>query len=262
MPINTTIESLSLTAALNGPQGSDLPSSADDAIRYALSFIAFLRDGGGRPVGEICQFAGINSPGPNYIKLNGALLNRVTYANLFNWASAQGLVSESVWNSGAFGCFSVGDGATTFRIPDLRAMFTRGLDEGRGLDAGRLWGIYQDQANVSHTHSVFDPQHTHGLNDTGHIHSGSTDFAGTHQHPGGEFPGLNPLGGGTGAHARSAFETQANTGDGGNHQHAIVIQPSGTGISLISAPTNISLFAQGAADGHPRNVAYPWWIKY
>ncbi len=48
MSVNTTLSGLSQTAASNGPDGSvDPPSTVDDAIRYALSFIASLRDGKG-----------------------------------------------------------------------------------------------------------------------------------------------------------------------------------------------------------------------
>lgn len=48
MAVNTTLSGLSQTAASNGPDGaSDPPSSFDDAVKYALSFIATLRDGKG-----------------------------------------------------------------------------------------------------------------------------------------------------------------------------------------------------------------------
>lgn len=48
MSVNTTLAGLSQTASSNGPDGSvDPPSAVDDAIRYALSFIASLRDGKG-----------------------------------------------------------------------------------------------------------------------------------------------------------------------------------------------------------------------
>lgn len=46
MSINTTLAGLSQSAGANGPDGtSDAPSTLDDAIRYALSFVAQLRDG-------------------------------------------------------------------------------------------------------------------------------------------------------------------------------------------------------------------------
>lgn len=48
MAITTTLAACSTNPALNGPDGStDLPSALDDAVRYALSFIAQLRDGTG-----------------------------------------------------------------------------------------------------------------------------------------------------------------------------------------------------------------------
>ncbi|WP_208507952.1 tail fiber domain-containing protein [Variovorax paradoxus] len=52
MAINTTLASLSQNAALNGPVGAtDPPAILDDGLRYALSFIAQLRDGVGFKVG-------------------------------------------------------------------------------------------------------------------------------------------------------------------------------------------------------------------
>ncbi len=48
MSVNTTLAGLSQTASSNGPDGSvDAPSTIDDSVRYALSFIALLRDGKG-----------------------------------------------------------------------------------------------------------------------------------------------------------------------------------------------------------------------
>ena len=44
---------------------------------------------------------------------------------------------------------------------DLRGMFVRGLDNGRGLDAGRLLGSTQTSQNLAHTHSLNDPGHNH-----------------------------------------------------------------------------------------------------
>ena len=46
MSINTTLAGLSNTASGNGTDGAvDAPSTLDDSIRYALSFVAQLRDG-------------------------------------------------------------------------------------------------------------------------------------------------------------------------------------------------------------------------
>lgn len=48
--------------------------------------------------------------------------------------------------------FGLGDGATTFNLPDLRGEFLRGWDDGRGVDAGRVFGSTQLDALQGHTH--------------------------------------------------------------------------------------------------------------
>lgn len=42
--------------------------------------------------------------------------------------------------------YGIGDGVTTFNVPDLRALVIRGLDNGRGYDPGREFGSYQADA--------------------------------------------------------------------------------------------------------------------
>lgn len=39
--------------------------------------------------------------------------------------------------------YGAGDGNTTFNLPDLRGEFIRGLDNGRGIDSGRVLGSKQ-----------------------------------------------------------------------------------------------------------------------
>lgn len=45
--------------------------------------------------------------------------------------------------------FGLGDGATTFNLPDLRGEFMRGWDDGRGLDAGRSLGTMQNATEIA-----------------------------------------------------------------------------------------------------------------
>lgn len=90
MPINTTIESLSQTPALNGPDGSvDPPSSLDDQQRYHGSFIAKLRDGVGFSANAIntaigytpVQRGGYAGQGSNPIRIGwNATISKLTVA--------------------------------------------------------------------------------------------------------------------------------------------------------------------------------------
>ena len=84
--------------------------------------------------------ASANSIVPSgYLECNGALLSRTTYANLF------AVIGTT---------YGVGDGSTTFALPDLRGEFIRGFDNGRGVDSGRTIGSNQNDAFKSHTHNT------------------------------------------------------------------------------------------------------------
>jgi len=104
----------------------------------------------GIPVGALVV-ATTAAPPAGCVKANGALLSRTTYNEL--WAMVQdSAVTEAAWSAGLQGRYSVGDGTTTFRVPDLRGEFLRGLDDGRGVDSGRGIGAAQAAALESHTH--------------------------------------------------------------------------------------------------------------
>ena len=93
------------------------------------------------PAGAVLHFAMAAAPA-GWLKANGALVSRATYAALF---AAIGTV------------FGAGDGVTTFALPDLRGEFLRALDDGRGVDAARALGTAQAGAVQSHTHGYTMP---------------------------------------------------------------------------------------------------------
>jgi len=72
-----------------------------------------------------------------YLQCDGSTISRTTYADLF---AVLGI------------SYGIGDGSTTFGIPDLRGEFVRGWDDARGIDAGRVIGSFQDDAFESHSH--------------------------------------------------------------------------------------------------------------
>lgn len=88
------------------------------------------------PPSEIAWFARATAPA-GWLKCNGAAVSRTAYAALF---AAIGTA------------FGAGDGFNTFNLPDLRGEFVRGLDDGRGIDAGRVLGSWQADELKSHTH--------------------------------------------------------------------------------------------------------------
>jgi phage-related tail fiber protein len=88
--------------------------------------------------GKVAHFAVRTAPA-GWLKANGALVSRTTYSDLF---AAIGTT------------FGVGDGATTFALPDLRGEFLRAWDDGRGVDAGRVIATWQDSQNASHVHGM------------------------------------------------------------------------------------------------------------
>lgn len=74
-----------------------------------------------------------------WLKANGATVSRTTYAALFSKIGTT---------------FGTGDGSTTFNLPDLRGEFLRGWDDGRGIDASRVFGSAQLDAQQAFTGSL------------------------------------------------------------------------------------------------------------
>ena len=75
------------------------------------------------------------------IENDGSTLNRQNYRRVFD------ALGET---------YGVGDGTTTFLIPDDRGEFKRGWDNGRGVDAGRTFGSSQSDDFSSHNHGSVD----------------------------------------------------------------------------------------------------------
>ena len=92
----------------------------------------------GVPVGAV-QFVAMNTAPTGWLKANGAAISRTTYASLF---AATGTT------------FGVGDGSTTFNVPDLRGEFPRGWDDARGIDSGRAFGSAQTDSMQGHGHAI------------------------------------------------------------------------------------------------------------
>lgn len=215
------------------------------------------------PAGSIVSVIGTAAP-PGFLKANGASLSRSTYADLWAYAQACGaLVDEATFSSGRWGCFSTGDGSTTFRIPDLRGEFIRAWDDGRSIDSGRTIGSSQGSQNLSHNHGVSDPGHSHGVYDPGHSH-GVNDPGHTHRMDSNIWMNLASPGG-------SNYSTPAGSGyylnnigglASGGSGTGIWLSGSGTGISIYGAGTGVSIQTSGGSEARPRSVSLLQCIKF
>ena len=101
------------------------------------------------PAGAIMAFAGTTAPS-GWLKCEGQAISRTTYATLY---AAIG----TAWG--------VGDGSTTFNVPDLRGMFVRGTGtNATGSSSGAVGpsvGAYAADTYLNHSHAVTDPGHNH-----------------------------------------------------------------------------------------------------
>jgi len=105
--------------ATDGSSGQALTTNGSGALAFATI--------GGVPVGAVFYFAANTAP-TGFLKANGAAISRTTYAALFAITGTT---------------YGVGNGSTTFNLPDLRGEFIRGWDDARGVDASRAFGSAQ-----------------------------------------------------------------------------------------------------------------------
>ena len=123
----------------NKRSGKYLSMRNDGELRYDGKRLLDASDLLGMvPSGAVLYFAGRTAPA-GWLKANGAAVSRTAYAALF---AAIGTT------------YGAGDGRSTFNLPDLRAEFIRGWDDGRGVDVGRVFGSAQAHALQSHQHGL------------------------------------------------------------------------------------------------------------
>ena len=129
-------------------QAQNLADVPDKALgRTNLGVMSAIETKQRTPAGAVLDFAMATAP-TGWLKCNGAEISRSAYADLF---SAIG----TAWGAG--------NGATTFKLPDLRGEFRRGWDEGRGIDVGRAFASAQGDAVGSHRHAITNVATAQGI---------------------------------------------------------------------------------------------------
>ena len=145
------------TGALKLPNGTTAqrPTAATGQIRFNNTTTEFEGYNGsawgglasGVPVGTILAHAA-NTPPTGFLECNGSNISRSTYATLFSTISTT---------------FGVGDGSSTFALPDLRGQFIRGWANTGNTDASRVFGSTQTDQNKNHTHTTDSTSLTGGI---------------------------------------------------------------------------------------------------
>jgi len=94
-------------------------------------------------IGHLYPLAGNETAPPETVKPEGQIANRVNFKRVWAWAQATGrVVTEAEWAAGNQGCFSSGNGSTTFRFPLVKDFI-------RAKESGRNVGSFQaDQTNT------------------------------------------------------------------------------------------------------------------
>lgn len=155
----------------------------------------------GTPAGAVMSYAGSSAPS-GWLLCAGQAVSRTTYATLFSAISTT---------------YGVGDGSTTFNLPDLRGRAVFGKDDMNSSNAGRLTsgaahGVDGDTLGAAggvEEHVLTDaemPSHDHG---------GSTVSAGAHSHT----SAVTSTEASDGSGKTSA--ASGSTGSAGAHTHTI-----------------------------------------
>jgi phage-related tail fiber protein len=187
--------------ALTGVPTAPTAANGTNTTQIATTAFALAN---GVPAGTVINVA-MNTAPTGYLKANGTAVSRTTYATLF---AAIGTT------------FGIGDGSTTFNLPDLRGQFARGWVDDGSVDSGRVFGSTQLDAFQNFTG---DASFTTGA-------SGSPLIAGT--------SGAITTSGGVG------FTATGSAGFSG--ARTLTVNPSiqaGVRTSTETRPTNIALLA-------------------
>ena len=179
------------------------------------------------PFGVIWETAATTAPA-GWLLCYGQAVSRSTYADLF---SAIGTT------------YGVGDGSTTFNIPDLRGRVSAGKDDMGGTSANRLTnqpgGLNGDTLGAtggSETHALITgelPVHTHAAGTL------ATSSAGNHSHT---LPDATSNSGSQGGAGNSPLGT-ISTSTAGAHTHTITgaTASAGSGTAHNNLPPTIIL---------------------
>lgn len=230
-----------------GAQGSasPLPGGAIGDASISMAELATAVKNHLVPIGSLIIYAGAAAP-TGFLFCDGAPYSRSTYADLF---TALGGVSSP---------YGLGNGTSTFNVPDLKGRVPVGTGTGVGGGATATTGLPAsgqtltprtagtwggDERLQTHTHTFT----TSGISSTSHSHTGSVDPVGDHSHTnnvGYYLGGSQHNGPGFGDHSSTFVGGVAFQSDGaGNHGH-----------TFTSNPQSVSHTHTGTSDAHNQSL--------
>ncbi|KPA92708.1 phage-related tail fiber protein [Pseudomonas asplenii] len=109
---------------------------------------ALVRKASSLPVGSMVPFPKGTVP-PGFLEADHSVQSVATYPDLYAYLG-------TTFNDGT-------EAAGYFRLPESRGEFLRGWDHGRGVDAGRGVGTWQDSQNKAHTHTAQGTAYAYGF---------------------------------------------------------------------------------------------------
>lgn len=265
MPVPASIDQLSPTESDNYPRGTEqVFPNLDNYLRFHAACLAQLRDrldSEGLPLASVMWWGGARaSIKSRFAPMDGQFLSRATYPALWAMVSAGGypLITDAAWvgDAGARASFSSGDGATTFRMPDLNgkqggigAVTVRGDGTFSAAAPGRM----QDGQNLTHTHGAWTDAGNSAHN---HYFEGTTGAGGAHNHS-------MPRGdnGGYGAYSLRQAESQAAgrevTSWAGDHAHGF----SGVTAAAGSHTHGVGISASGGDEARMKSATGAWVMR-
>jgi len=159
------------------------------------------------PVGVVHDYVGATAP-TGWLLCYGQAVSRATYSDLFT------LVSTA---------FGVGDGATTFNLPDFRGRIGVGTDNMGGVDATRL-----TSANTMGTAGGAETVTLTSGEVPAHTHTATTSSNGDHAHT--YVRQADPGAGASGTGGFGYIDSgNSTTGTTGAHTHTLTTTSSGSG---------------------------------
>ena len=236
----TTKEDVDL-GELPNAKSDDPGSDSSEILATTKALNAMRKIIADSEVGRIGTFA-MATPPPGWFRANGAAVSRTVYAALFAKIGTT---------------YGSGDGVNTFNLPDPRGKFIRVLDDGRGIDVGRVLGSSQADETRSHNHAG------NAAGAGGHTHGAWSDTQGAHTHNV-HYGDLTPDGAdyGTPGEPRNPLNGSDNpalataTTSAGAHAHNITIGTVGDHTHAITVGYS------GGAETRPQNIAFLACIKY